>query len=55
MARKNDHKSEQLTAGDLTRERMAIYCRVSSEEQAQAGTIDNQVDFARRTAGHTDA
>lgn len=26
----------------------AIYCRVSTEEQAQAGTIDAQVQFARR-------
>lgn len=29
-------------------ERAAVYCRVSSEEQAQAGTIENQVEFARR-------
>ncbi len=28
--------------------RVAVYCRVSSDEQAQAGTIENQLDFARR-------
>lgn len=28
--------------------RVAIYCRVSSEEQAQSGTIQNQIDFGRR-------
>lgn len=27
---------------------VAVYCRVSSEEQASAGTIDNQRDYARR-------
>lgn len=27
---------------------VAVYCRVSSEEQAQSGTIQNQVEFARR-------
>jgi DNA invertase Pin-like site-specific DNA recombinase len=35
-------------ARDLNRERVAIYCRISSDEQAQAGTIQNQVEFARR-------
>jgi site-specific DNA recombinase len=29
-------------------ERVAIYCRVSSDEQAEAGTIRNQEDFGRR-------
>ena len=28
--------------------RVAVYCRVSSDEQAQAGMIENQLDFARR-------
>jgi site-specific DNA recombinase len=28
--------------------RVAVYSRVSSDEQAQAGTIENQLDFARR-------
>jgi site-specific DNA recombinase len=28
--------------------RVAVYCRVSSEEQAQSGTIQNQIDFAHR-------
>ncbi|MCL6650663.1 MAG: recombinase family protein [Chloroflexi bacterium] len=28
--------------------RVAVYCRVPSDEQAQAGTIENQLDFARR-------
>lgn len=37
-----------LRARDLNRERVAIYCRVSSDEQAQAGTIQNQIEFARR-------
>ncbi len=27
--------------------KVAVYCRVSTEEQADAGTIGNQVDFAR--------
>lgn len=29
---------------------VALYCRVSSEEQAQAGTIQNQIEFARKYA-----
>ncbi len=29
-------------------ERVAIYCRVSSDEQAEAGTIEIQTEFARR-------
>ena len=33
---------------DLNHDRVAIYARVSSDEQAQAGTIENQIDFARR-------
>ncbi len=33
---------------DLKHDRVAVYARVSSDEQAQAGTIENQVDFARR-------
>jgi DNA invertase Pin-like site-specific DNA recombinase len=37
-----------LRARDLNRERVAIYCRVSSDEQAQAGTTQNQIEFARR-------
>src|SRR5579883_875001 len=37
-----------LRARDLNRERVAVYCRVSSDEQAQAGTIQNQIEFARR-------
>ncbi len=28
--------------------RVAIYCLVSSSEQAQAGTSENQLDLARR-------
>jgi site-specific DNA recombinase len=36
------------SARDVNRERVAIYCRVSSDEQAQAGTIQNQIEFARR-------
>ena len=27
---------------------VAVYCRVSSEEQAQSGTIQNQGEFAKR-------
>jgi site-specific DNA recombinase len=27
---------------------VAIYARVSSEEQAERGTIENQLDFARK-------
>ncbi len=42
----------QAAAGSLDRNgkppRMAVYCRVSGDEQAQAGTIENQLDFARR-------
>ncbi|MDH7578748.1 MAG: recombinase family protein [Bacillota bacterium] len=26
----------------------AVYCRVSTDEQAEAKTIENQVDFAKR-------
>ncbi len=37
-----------LRARDLNRERVAVYARVSSDEQAQAGTIQNQIAFARR-------
>lgn len=29
-------------------ERVAVYCRVSSEEQAESGTIENQIEFARK-------
>jgi len=29
-------------------QRVAVYCRVSSDEQAEANTIQNQVDYARR-------
>ena len=39
------------SARDLSRERVAVYCRVSSDEQAQAGTIQNQIEFARRYCG----
>jgi site-specific DNA recombinase len=28
--------------------RVAIYCRVSSEDQADRGTIENQLEFARK-------
>lgn len=35
------------TARDLNQERVAVYRRVSSDEQAQAGTIQNQIEFAR--------
>lgn len=28
--------------------RAAVYCRVSTEEQSQAETIENQVEFARK-------
>jgi site-specific DNA recombinase len=34
---------------DLNHDRLAVYARVSSDEQAQAGTIENQLDFARRS------
>lgn len=38
-----------MLASDRTiTERVAVYCRVSSDEQAQAGTIQNQIEFARR-------
>ena len=40
-----------LRAHDLNRERVAVYSRVSSDEQAQAGTIQNQVEFTRRYCG----
>ncbi len=31
--------------------KVAVYCRVSTEDQADSRTIDNQVDFARRYCG----
>lgn len=39
-----------LTEQNSKPERAAVYCRVSSDEQAEAGTIENQVDFAKRYA-----
>ena len=30
--------------------KIAVYCRVSSDEQAERGTIDNQVTFAQQYA-----
>jgi hypothetical protein len=40
-----------LWAQDLNRECVAAYCRVFSDEQAQAGTMQNQIEFARRYCG----
>jgi DNA invertase Pin-like site-specific DNA recombinase len=37
-----------LTDPNPKPQRVAVFARVSSEEQAQSGTIDNQVDFARK-------
>ena len=37
-----------LTENKDKPERAAVYCRVSSDEQAEAGTIENQIEFARR-------
>ena len=35
----------------LKNTKIAVYCRVSSDEQAERGTIDNQVAFAQQYAG----
>ena len=42
-----------LRAQDLNRERVAVYCRVSSDEQAQAGTIQNRVGSSDASATYT--
>ena len=34
----------------LKNTKIAVYCRVSSDEQAERGTIDNQVTFAQQYA-----
>ncbi len=39
-----------LTSPPSPPERVAFYARVSSEEQAESGTIQNQVEYARRYA-----
>lgn len=39
---------DHLRARDLNHDRMAVRARVSSDEQAWAGTIEHQLDFARR-------
>ncbi len=35
---------------DLNRERAAVYCRVSSDEQAQAGMVQNRVGSSDASA-----
>lgn len=42
------HADKPRSSRELQRERVALYARVSSDEQAQSGTIQNQIDFGRR-------
>lgn len=41
-------QANSIPQASTTQPPVVLYCRVSSDEQSQAGTIQNQIDFARR-------
>lgn len=48
LPNRRPHDNAPLSRRDAVRDLVALYVRVSSDEQAQAGTIQNQIEFARR-------